>query len=132
MSVNTPKNEKSLSATDPVQHAMGDLGKWHIIVCAAVFLLKFPVGWHQMSIIFLAPPVSYTCSNIVNATDDDKCLASCTKEYDRSIFKETIITEWDLVCNKSQWANLSQTLFMFGILFGNMIFGTLADKYVFN
>lgn len=108
---------------------MGDLGKWHIIVCASVFLLKFPVGWHQMSIIFLAPPASYTCSNIANATSDDKCSVDCEKEYDRSIFKQTIITEWDLVCDRSQWANLSQTLFMFGILFGNMIFGTLADKY---
>lgn len=33
---------------DPVQKAIGDLGHWQIFVCAIVFLLKFPVAWHQM------------------------------------------------------------------------------------
>lgn len=114
---------------DPVQDAMGSLGKWHYIVCAAVFLLKFPVAWHQMAIIFLAPPVSYECiPAAINGTLIDKCSSNCIKDYNRSVFTETIITQWDLVCDKSQLANLSQTIFMFGILFGNMFFGTMADK----
>lgn len=127
----TDKENNDWKLLDPVQKAMGSLGKWHVIVCCVVFLLKFPVAWHQMSIIFLAPPVSFTCiteNNVINPAID-KCSDECIgREYNRSIFTETIITEWDLVCKKSQLANLSQTFFMLGILFGSVIFGALADK----
>lgn len=27
---------------------MGAFGKWHILVCSTIFLLKFPVAWHQV------------------------------------------------------------------------------------
>jgi hypothetical protein len=33
---------------DPVQSAIGDIGYWQIFICAIIFLLKFPVAWHQM------------------------------------------------------------------------------------
>lgn len=123
-----PENDVQIS--DPVQESMGAIGKWHYIVCAAVFLLKFPVAWHQMAIIFLAPPVTYECNPSVDNNNESipKCSEMCSEKiYDRSIFTETIITEWDLVCDQNQFANISQMIFMFGILFGNMLFGTLAD-----
>lgn len=117
--------QKSVAISDPIQNAMGQFGKWHLVVCAAVFLLKFPAAWHQMSIIFLAPPVSFEC---VNATFP-KCSSECASHiFDRSVFPETIITEWDLVCDHSQWPNASQTLFMLGILIGSIGFGTWADN----
>lgn len=46
----------------------------------------------------------------------------------RSVFKQTIITEWELVCDRKHLASLAQTVTMLGILFGNMIFGYLSDK----
>lgn len=111
---------------DIIQNAMGAFGKWHFLVCAVVFLLKFPVAWHQMSIIFIGPPVSFECSD---ATVKDACSAACPGyNYNRTIFTETIITEWNLVCDRSQWSNASQTIFMLGILVGNILFGSLADK----
>lgn len=124
-------DDEEKAKMDPVQNAMGPLGKWHIIVCGVIFLLKFPVAWHQMSIIFLAPPIEFSCITDGGTVDTsiDKCSDKCIgREYNRSIFTETIITEWDLVCQKSQFANISQTLFMFGILIGNVFFGTIADK----
>lgn len=94
-------------------------------MCAVIFLMKFPVAWHQMSIIFLAPKPEFTCANVTI----DKCSAECPEYiYDRSVFEETIMTEWDLVCEKGKLANLSQTIIMFGILVGSMVFGSLADK----
>lgn len=111
---------------DPIQNAMGHFGRWHLIICAAIFTLKLPGAWHQMSIIFLAPPVSFQC---INETIE-KCSADCPELiYDRSIFTETIVVEWDLVCNYSQLANLSQTVFMLGFLIGSLLFGSWADKF---
>lgn len=120
------QKQSEQSKPDPIQRAMGSLGRWHIIVCLFIFLLKFPVAWHQMSIIFMAPNINYTCSN-PNITD--KCSAACTSyQFDRVTFTETIQMTWNLVCTREQLANASQTIFMFGILVGNMIFGKLADK----
>ena len=118
--------DKTKWIVDPVQKSMGQLGPWHLVVCVLIFLLKFPTAWHQLGIVFLAPPVNYTCSN----ASLDRCSDECHDwDYDTSTFSRTIITEWDLVCTKSNLVNLSQTIFMFGILIGSMLFGTLADKF---
>lgn len=78
-----------------------------------------------MSIIFIAPPPTFKC---INETIE-KCSSSCPGyDYDRSVFSETIITKWNLVCDNAQLANISQLIFMFGIMFGNFLFGTMADK----
>ncbi|XP_037922446.1 organic cation transporter protein-like isoform X2 [Hermetia illucens] len=112
---------------DPVQKAMGAIGWWHIWVCGVVFLLKFPVAWHQMAIIFLAPPIDSKCAVPANASI---CSAECKQySYDRRIFTETITTEWDLVCDSQYLAHLSQTIFMLGILLGNVLFGSWSDKF---
>lgn len=118
-------NAKTPVPMDPIQRAMGNFGRWHMIICCLIFLLKFPVAWHQMSIIFIGPNVDFRCSdNITN-----QCDASCPGYiYNRSIFKETIKMTWDLVCDRAYLADISQTIFMFGILIGNILFGTLADK----
>lgn len=80
-----------------------------------------------MSIIFLAPKADFKCAN----QQIDKCSSNCSEhEFDRTVFSETIITTFDLVCENEQWANISQTIFMSGILVGSILFGTLADKYV--
>lgn len=132
---NDPTNTNTTTTTsvaprsDLIQRAMGDFGRWHLFVCVVIFLLKFPVAWHQMSIIFIAPPAQFEC---VNATIE-RCAAECpAHEFDRSVFTETIITQWDLVCDQAQLANVSQLVFMLGILIGNMLFGMVADKYVQN
>lgn len=79
----------------------------------------------QTGIIFLAPKVDVKC------IDDaiPVCSENCTQHvYDTSVFTNTIQKQWDLVCNREYLTNLSQTIFMLGILVGNMFFGGLADK----
>lgn len=122
----TAKKSDSKWNLDPVQKAMGQLGWWHILVCAVVFPLKFPVAWHQMGIIFLGAAMNYTCSSNSSL---DRCSSECTSwNYDTSVFSSTIVSEWNLVCEKANLVNLSQTIFMFGILVGGVLFGSLADK----
>ncbi|XP_058806102.1 organic cation transporter protein-like [Phymastichus coffea] len=135
------KSKKDKSPVDLVQEAMGSLGPWHIVIAVALSLVKFPVAWHQLSIVFLAPPIDFTCTypkpaNMSEALER-KCevdvgngtIEKCTKFfYDRTIFKETIITQWDLVCDREQLANFAQTCTMLGILVGNMIFSAMSDR----
>ncbi|ENN73834.1 hypothetical protein YQE_09568, partial [Dendroctonus ponderosae] len=111
---------------DIVQKSIGVLGKWHIWVCLAIFLVKFPVAWHQLSIVFVAPRTEFYCVD----PNLDKCARNCSAHvFNRSVFSETILSEWDLVCEKEYLADLAQTVTMLGILFGNMVFGYLSDNH---
>lgn len=47
-------NTQGGGSDDLLQSAMGAFGKWHLLICAAIFLLKFPIAWHQTSAIYLA------------------------------------------------------------------------------
>jgi len=88
-----------------VQEAMGSMGPWHIVIAVALSLVKFPVAWHQLSIVFLAPPTNFSCMAPLPATNESmimKCevdvgngtIEKCTAfRYDRRIFRESIITQ---------------------------------------
>lgn len=120
------QNEEKTSPKDPIGNSMGELGRWQIFVCAIVFLLKFPVAWHQLGIIFLAPKTDFTCSD----PSLPKCDENCPRHiFNTSVFTNTIQQEFDLVCERQSLTSLSQTIFMFGILAGNMFFGALADNF---
>ncbi|XP_046625512.1 organic cation transporter protein-like isoform X2 [Neodiprion virginianus] len=122
---------------DAVQSAMGSFGRWQLLVCLAISLVKFPVAWHQLGIVFMAPQPKFKCIAPNGTVDKYNCYVNvsdiqepCTEwEYDRSIFPETIITQWDLVCGQSFYADTLQSLLMFGVLLGNIVFGSLSDRY---
>ncbi|XP_015328302.1 solute carrier family 22 member 16 isoform X1 [Bos taurus] len=48
--------------------------------------------------------------------------------YDRSKWLSTVVTQWDLVCNREWFGRLIQPTFMFGVLLGAVIFGYLSDR----
>ncbi|XP_024944011.1 organic cation transporter protein isoform X2 [Cephus cinctus] len=116
---------------------MGNFGRWQLLVCVAISLVKFPVAWHQLAIVFMAPKQSFNCTAPSHSETKDQCLVNfngtlteCTEwEFDRSIFPETIISQWSLVCHRSHYANIQQSVLMFGVLLGNIFFGSLADRY---
>lgn len=120
------KEPKPPPEKDEIEKAMGTFGRWHLWICFVIFLVKFPVAWHQLSIVIEGPPADFKCAD----EGLDGCSPNCSRhEFNRTIFEETIITQWDLVCERAQLANLAQLITMLGILFGNMVFGILSDKY---
>ncbi|XP_069500850.1 solute carrier family 22 member 6-B-like isoform X2 [Ambystoma mexicanum] len=50
-------------------------------------------------------------------------------EYDQSVFSSTIVTQWDLVCNRKSWKEFAQSIYMAGVLVGAFGFGALADRF---
>ncbi|XP_066591897.1 organic cation transporter protein-like [Prorops nasuta] len=136
----TERMKKGHAPLDTVQEAMGSMGPWHIVIAVATSLINFPVAWHQLSIVFLAPPTDFTCISPVSAFNEsalmqcsintgNNTMEKCTKfKYDRRIFRDSIITEWDLVCDKAQLANLIQSVTMLGVMIGNMVFSIMADR----
>ncbi|NXI07359.1 S22A6 protein, partial [Irena cyanogastra] len=50
--------------------------------------------------------------------------------YLDGIFRDTIVTEWDLVCDSKKLRQVAQSIYMAGILLGSSLFGVLSDKCV--
>lgn len=48
--------------------------------------------------------------------------------YDHSEIQSSIVTDWDLVCDKEWLAKLCQPTFMLGVLIGALVFGDVADR----
>ncbi|XP_054275227.1 organic cation transporter 1-like [Macrosteles quadrilineatus] len=49
--------------------------------------------------------------------------------YDHRDYDSTLVTELDLVCDKSWWVSTSTTFFYVGSLLGNVVFGWIADRW---
>ncbi|CAG5928025.1 unnamed protein product [Menidia menidia] len=48
--------------------------------------------------------------------------------YDHTEVYQSIVTEWDLVCDREWLAKLCQPTFMLGVLIGALLFGDIADR----
>ncbi|XP_054745877.1 organic cation transporter protein-like [Anastrepha obliqua] len=123
------KRDDKPTRPDPIISILGsDLGPWQLIVCLWIFLAKFPTGWVQVSMVFLQSPLESTCAVPDNNTD--VCSAACKEvTYDRSVFQENIISEWNLICGRSWLSSLAQSFVMIGIMLGSIVFGLFSDKW---
>lgn len=135
---------------DPFDRLLGHFGVWQLLVVVTISLVKLSSGWVQMAILFLTPNVNFWCSSvpsdsqITNATDalqisqeisnrtagaNNTCHPGCVKyEYDGSPMGNTIISEWDLVCDRRWLASFTQMMLQLGILIGSILFGFLSDR----
>ncbi|XP_062385408.1 solute carrier family 22 member 13 [Sardina pilchardus] len=48
--------------------------------------------------------------------------------HDFSVYESTIVSDFDLVCDKANLVGLAQTVFMAGILVGSLLFGPFAES----
>ena len=102
-------------------------------------------GWYAYVSVFSGYTPNYECdinsmniSNLIQHPDDKKCSAlniitnetiKCTKWiYDKSQLTSTIITEYDLVCDKNYYFELAYSIEQVGYISGTLIFSFIADK----
>ncbi|KAL3054784.1 hypothetical protein OYC64_017672 [Pagothenia borchgrevinki] len=49
--------------------------------------------------------------------------------YSNMLYEATIVTDFDLVCDRANFMELIQAMFMVGIIFGSLIFGPFAESF---
>ncbi|XP_026546114.1 solute carrier family 22 member 6-A-like [Notechis scutatus] len=49
--------------------------------------------------------------------------------YDQTQFTSTIVSEWDLVCDRRNLREMAQSIYMGGVLIGALVLGGLADRF---
>ncbi|KAG7227362.1 hypothetical protein INR49_000367 [Caranx melampygus] len=52
--------------------------------------------------------------------------------YYNTLYEATIVTDFDLVCDKSNMAEVAQTVIMTGLLIGSFVFGPTAESFSLN
>ncbi|KAG1714610.1 Solute carrier family 22 member 3 [Nymphon striatum] len=50
--------------------------------------------------------------------------------YDTSVWKKTIVGDWNLVCDRKFLISVSSSMYLVGLMFGVVAFGQLSDKLI--
>ena len=117
---------------------------WCLPPEGSVFEKWSPDAWRKFSSPFMANgkrdpchiyDLEYNSSSIsefLSGSQDKKnsSLVECKKwGYDTSTFTNSIVEQWDLVCDKAFYPNLAQSIFFSGVFVGVFIAGVLSDRF---
>ncbi|KAM9220760.1 organic anion transporter 3 isoform 2-T2 [Dugong dugon] len=82
-----------------------------------------PDGKPEKCLRFIHPPNASLPNGTQGATEP--CLDGWTYISSR----DSIVSEWDLVCDSYKLKELAQSIFMAGVLIGGIVFGNLSDRF---
>uniref|UniRef100_UPI00358E88F6 solute carrier family 22 member 6-B-like isoform X1 n=1 Tax=Myxine glutinosa TaxID=7769 RepID=UPI00358E88F6 len=93
-------------------------------------LLRVAIPWEHDSLSRCSRFVRPQWQLLLNDSADDVEIEGCLDgwEFDSSDFRSTIVTEWNLVCDKQAMKRMAQSVYMGGVLVGGFLLGGLADK----
>uniref|UniRef100_A0A8C9AQP8 Solute carrier family 22 member 8 n=1 Tax=Prolemur simus TaxID=1328070 RepID=A0A8C9AQP8_PROSS len=82
-----------------------------------------PDGNPEKCLRFVHPP------NASLPNDTQRATEPCLDGWVYNSTRDTIVTEWDLVCNSNKMKEMAQSIFMAGILIGGLVLGDLSDRF---
>ncbi|KAJ8921481.1 hypothetical protein NQ315_003099 [Exocentrus adspersus] len=147
---------------DIISKAIGEFGKWQLLVTFLLSLFNVPCTWHIFAPTFhsaerdtwcarpdnfknVAPSLWKNCTgqlsdfctmlDVRNVTESDLCFYSegldrvTCKNWEFGGQGETIISEFNLVCDRKSLNSFGEMMFLAGVAIGGLVCGILSDKY---
>uniref|UniRef100_A0A8C0FHC5 Solute carrier family 22 member 13 n=1 Tax=Bubo bubo TaxID=30461 RepID=A0A8C0FHC5_BUBBB len=135
-----------MSGVREIWKAVGDFGPFQKCL---VLLTLFPclsVAFHQFCQLFMVPHVPHHCDTHwiraigPNLTEEEQLNLTLPRDADGayeqcsigwvypSAQQPSLLTEFDLVCERKYLNDISQSIYMLGLFLGSMIFGPLSDR----
>ncbi|KAJ8044443.1 Solute carrier family 22 member 6-A [Holothuria leucospilota] len=131
------------------------LGRTQGLISTTAGVLAFELSWIILSVVFIAENPPHHCTVCENCTLEDsipvqegnplmfeQCLEYVNSEwknetqlcsngwhYYTELYGDSIVSDWDLVCDKDSLPGLSQSIMLAGFAVGSILAGTAADKY---
>ncbi|XP_059481179.1 organic cation transporter protein-like [Neocloeon triangulifer] len=132
--VRAPNEPPEAAAEDVVGEATGNCGPWQWRLTAALSLFYLPSTWHMTAITFQTVTPPFHCEGqpevgcpASNLTDN------FTETCERWVFNltdgETIVSEWQLVCERAALINVSMMAFLLGVTIGGLVSGVVSDRF---
>lgn len=76
---------------DLVEKSIGAFGPWHLWAFIGLLLIKIPMGAHMLSIVFLAPPTTFSCVNDTVPPCSDACQAHLFNRLANLLFQTLVL-----------------------------------------
>ncbi|XP_064609235.1 organic cation transporter-like protein [Liolophura sinensis] len=135
---------------DSVFKSLGTWGRWQIVQLILIQLQHMAAAFQLLAIVFLGYEPPFSClvdnttglleHNVTHYVQEGDCKVRDTWTnvtspchhgywYDAPLETATIVTEWDLVCDKEYQMQLTQTIFVAGQALGATVMTILADRY---
>lgn len=135
---------QELQSQPPVHHPSDVIGSWGPLqrrIFFAIVTLYCVAPFSNSVIVFITPKQDFWCVDTDPVTGsavhlkgscflDYENKTKCTKfEYDKAKFKRTLITEFDLVCDRAWLGSAAQSLHQIGYMVSGIGLGLISDRY---
>lgn len=122
----SPTKPSADAPIDIIESTIGAWGRWQLLQTFLLFANKFSIAYVALAHVVIAYEPPFSC---VNETIK-KCDPNCEEHiFVKDAYESTYVSEFDLVCDRTDLASTSQSLIMGGFLIGNILFGWLSDTY---
>ncbi|XP_056007705.1 solute carrier family 22 member 21-like [Ostrea edulis] len=142
---------------DSILHDLGPYGPYQVCQYLYSLLMMIPVTYPVLIYVFIGYPPNFQCQNFTEPSSNHSIITnttiitepqSCdvmfrsTSLLNESESKtvpcphsyvyegpETVVTEWDLVCDRESLGQMSTAMVMVGQMLGAVAFSVMVDKY---
>jgi len=152
-----PAIPKPAAKGDQITNVIGEVGRWQVEKVLLVFIVAAPGLAHIFHSAFITPKTKYWCElaqdqdgneyapydfnevrkEEINGTYEKLypnntgiCMDNCLDyNHDHSFWAHTMVTEWDLVCERLALKTLAKTILFTGFALGSFCAGLVSDRF---
>ncbi|XP_041370467.1 organic cation transporter protein-like [Gigantopelta aegis] len=142
---------------DDILENLGGCGRFQTLVYLVLSLIYMRGAWHVFAIVYLGDAGEHFCLSpldhqanqsvdgnstelwvkeqcevvhyLMNGSSNITMATPCSSWSFKSKFETTIVTDWDLVCDRNYVVELSMTIYMVGTAVGALTLTAMADRF---